>query len=309
MSEGFFDTLLDYCGGKVVAALEAYFDESGRASGLLCVAGVVFAPAQAKHFRKEFNGEFGRYGGFHMADLVARRQGFKGISERERDRLVKMAVGIFKKRFSYGVAVGVKTAEYNQLSPKFMRGFKSPYSFLCHLAMIAVPRLMGNHGDTTPVRYIFEAGHADQAEAEFFVGLMATDPETSKAYLYSGHSFLPKADAVPLQAADFLAWEVAKFKDESLDGYREIRKSLLSVVENDTKRFHWSFVEGDALARGMRRYRAMGIKQIEEYRNGKRDGRVQEVRRGNGRDLKGRSRKGEGRDENGKTPARGTAEG
>jgi hypothetical protein len=279
VSDGFFNTLLDYCEGQIVAILQAYFDESQRKTGLLCVAGFVFAAPQAKKFSKEFSAVFGRYGGFHMVDLVARRQGFKGISEADRDLLIREAVRIVAQRFTYGVAVAANVAEYDAIAPKFMTGFKSPYSFLCHMAMTAVPLIARKHSDPSPVTYIFEAGHSDRAEAEAFVGLMGTTEESRKHYRYSGHAFLPKADAIPLQAADLLAWEVGKFRDETLPGYRDFRKSLEALTEGRTKRYHWSFLEGPTLRESMQQIGEQGLQQIQEYKDGKRDGRVREIRR------------------------------
>jgi hypothetical protein len=267
--EGFFPTLLDYCGRGKVALLQAYFDESERRNGLLCVAGYVFSAPQAKHFSKEFGAVFGCYGGFHMVDLVARKGGFKRISEADRDRLIKKAVDITKKRFSYGVAVTVNIAEYEAQAPRFIRGFRSAYSFLCHLAMTSVPRILKKHNDHGPVHYVFEAGHANKGEAEFLVNQMSTTEETRNFYFYSGHSFLPKQDAVPLQAADLLAWESAKFKDESVDGFRDIRKSLQALFEVDTSRYSVSFCGGEELKRTLDKYRAMGYDQIREGQSGK----------------------------------------
>jgi hypothetical protein len=265
-SGGFFPTLLDYCGSEAIALLQAYFDESERTSGLLCVAGYVFAPAQARKFTKEFKAAFGDYGGFHMADLVARRQGYKGISDSERDSLIKEAVRIVTKRFSYGVAVTVRITEYESQAAVLVRGLKGAYAFLCHMAMTSVPYLMRKHSDPGPVTYIFEAGRAHMGEAEFIVNKMSTTIETRRHYLYSGHAFLPKADAVPLQAADLLAWESAKFKDESIDGDRDIRKSLQTLFEADTKRYHVSFCEGQHLTRALNKYKAMGLEQVQGER-------------------------------------------
>ena len=45
--EGFFETLLEFCPGSV-ALLQAYFDESERSNGPLCVAGYVFWSSAAK---------------------------------------------------------------------------------------------------------------------------------------------------------------------------------------------------------------------------------------------------------------------
>lgn len=259
-----------YCANRKVSLLRAFFDESERENGLLCVAGYVFAPNQARTLAKEFLDEFEQYGGFHMKELVHKRKGYKNISDNERSRLVQSAVNIVRERFSYGVAVTVNKHEYEAQAPRFIRGFKNAYPFLCHLAMFAVPRIAEKNGDRRPVHYVFEAGHPFEKEAMFAVGQAMQVPELKTQYRYEGHSFLSKADAVPLQAADLLAWETAKFKDETLDrGMRKIRGSLLSLFTADTKRYHLSFCGGASLTRSLGKYRALAIEQIEEERDAK----------------------------------------
>lgn len=144
-----------YCANRKVSLLRAFFDESERENGLLCVAGYVFAPNQARTLAKEFLDEFEQYGGFHMKELVHKRKGYKNISDNERNRLVQSAVNIVRERFSYGVAVTVNKHEYEAQAPRFIRGFKNAYPFLCHLAMFAVPRIAEKNGDRRPVHYVF----------------------------------------------------------------------------------------------------------------------------------------------------------
>jgi hypothetical protein len=252
--------------------LRAFFDESERTNGLLCVAGYVFAPDQARRLAKEFRAEFAQYGGFHMNELIAKHKAYKNISNDERDRLLKRAVSIVRERFSYGVAVTVNKHEYEAQAPRFIKGFRNAYPFLCHLAMTAVPLIAKKNGDRRRVHYVFEAGHRFEREAMFAVGQVMQVPELKDGYRYEGHSFLGKADAVPLQAADLLAWEAAKFKDETLDQkIRKMRRSLRELVTADPKRYHFSFCDGASLARSLDKYRALGIEQLEEERDAKQE--------------------------------------
>ena len=252
---GFFETLLQFVGKGKVALLEAYFDESERANGLLCVAGYVFAAPQARKLTKEFRAAFGSYGGFHMKELVHKRKGYKGISDKERARLVKRAVDIVNKRFTYGVAITVNRHEYETQAPRWIRGFKNAYPYLCHMAMLAVATLAEKHNDPGPITYIFEAGNPFEAEARDAVKQVATTPELKRLYRHSGDAFLPKADAVPMQAADLLSWETAKFKVETEDeNLRPIRESLLSLLAANPKRYHVSFCGGATLTRTLKKY-------------------------------------------------------
>ena len=59
---------------------------------------------------------------------------------------------------------------------------------------------------------MFEAGHTHKAEARDFVKLLTSTPELRALYKHSGDTLSPKADAVPLQAADdLLAYETVSF--------------------------------------------------------------------------------------------------
>jgi len=138
--------------------LKAYFDESERNEGLLCVAGYAFAPHQASKFAKEFESVFGKYGGFHMKELVHRKKAYKGISEAERTELIREAVRIVCDRFSYGVAVTVDIREYLTFAPRFIRGFGQAYPFLCHLGMFAMADLAKKNGDFRPISYFLKVG-------------------------------------------------------------------------------------------------------------------------------------------------------
>ena len=244
--------------------LQAYFDESERENRLLCVAGYVFAPQHARQLKREFDKAFGQYGGFHMKDLVARRRGFKGISEEDQHRLIRVAVDSVKSHFRYGVAATISIAEYDLIAPKWIRGFKNAYPFLCHLAMTAVATIVRAHGENGPIAYVFEAGHAHEAEARHAVRQMSQSQELRDYYMHHSDSFLPKPDAVPLQAADLLAWETCKFKHETIDGEREIRKSLLALFEVDTSRYKISFHGGPTLKRAMEKYHALALEQYYE---------------------------------------------
>lgn len=247
--------------------LEAYFDGSKRKNGLLCVAGYAFAPAQARKLTKEFISVFGPYGGFHMVDLVAKRHGYRDVTDTDGNRLIKKAVDIVKRRFSYGVAVSVDTAEFDAQAPRFIRGLGNAYPFLCHMAMTAMASLAKTHNDLGPITYTFEAGHAHEKEARFAVKLIAGHPESKKTYLHSADAFLYKADAVPLQAADLLAWESAKFKDETIDNkIRKIRLSLSSLFAANPDRYKIAFCEGPALSRALSKWRHIGYEQLEDDR-------------------------------------------
>lgn len=260
--DGFFWQLLDFLGDRGVATvLQGYFDESERQGGIFCVAGFTFAPRQAKKFCKDWSHLFSGYrSGLHMCDLTKRRGSFEGISDRERERLIVEAIRVIKSRMSAAFAVSCNVDEITETAPKGARGFSRAYPLCCHLCMSEVGRFLRSSNSADRVTYIFEAGHPYEGEARTFIRQVILSPVVKESYRHEGDAFLPKKDAVPLQAADLLAWEWTKFRDETLEqNLRPIRKSFLALVQRDPKLFRMSHVTGEPLKRFMGHVRELGL--------------------------------------------------
>jgi hypothetical protein len=265
--DSFFHALLqsrDY-----VMVLEAYLDESEREGGAFCVAGYVFAPAQARKFAKDWKRLFGQRI-CHMVDLTHRSGPFKGIAPDEQNRLIKEAVKIINQRITVGIAASCNIEEINKLSPKWIKGFGHAYPVCCHWVMHTLGLKLEKMGIHEDVKYIFEAGHEYQAEAMHIVADWVKEPVMRKAYRYDGHAFLKKSEAVHLQAADLLAWEWTKFKDETHEKQiRPMRKSFRALLENNIKNYHVVHLTGPPLVKFMGKIRDLGLLQLKEERDEK----------------------------------------
>jgi hypothetical protein len=190
---------------------------------------------------------------------------FACTSQSERDRLMRSAVEIINARMTAGVAVSCRLAEMKALSPAWIRGFGNAYPVCCHWSMNALVMVLQDSGINENISYVFESGHPHEAEARDFVKIASASPELNAFYRHEGVSFLPKEDAIPLQAADLLAWEWAKCRDETLDqGIRPLRKSLRKLFEHAPKRYKVAHMEGVRLANAMDKYRKVGLEQLEE---------------------------------------------
>lgn len=252
-------------GDGLMAAHEAYFDESERKGGVFCVAGYAFLPRQARRFVKEWRAVFDPYGGFHMVDLVSKHEGFEGITNSERDALLKEAVHIVNSRMQFGVAVSCYMDEVRLHSPKWIRGFSHAYPLCCQLSMVALGTSLDTAGIPDGVTYVFESGHAYEAEATDVIKSIVSDPDLKRRCHHEGTAFLPKPRAVPLQAADLLAWEWAKCKDETLDQeLRPIRKSLLALSQRDPHRYRVHHITGPKLIKYLGVVRNLGLEQLRE---------------------------------------------
>ncbi len=178
----FVDLLLSDEDGSVVM-LKAYFDASGRESGLFCVAGYLFHGAQAKKFAKEWSREFDKYDGFHMTGLQNLKGNYRDVSPLERDRLTKRAVQIIRRRITSGVVVSCWTKDIDRHSPKFIRGFSHAYPVLCHVAMGYLGQwVQENRRDD--IAYMFETGDPFQAQANDLMSATEKSPELKEHYRY-----------------------------------------------------------------------------------------------------------------------------
>lgn len=244
--------------------LTAYFDESQRDGGILCVAGYVFAPQQAKKFCKEWSELFAGYrGGLHMRSFAHRTDAFFGISAIEQQYLLVGAADIIHRRMTLGSAVSCNVAEVEQLAPKWIRGFRYAYSLCCHLNMIAIGEYLRQNDSSERVRYVFESGHRHAGETRDFIRNAILNSDVKEGYRHDGDAFLAKSQAIPLQAADLLAWEWAKCRDETLERpIRPMRKSLLALFKLDPKRYKVAHITGKSLAIFMDQIRNLGLLEL-----------------------------------------------
>lgn len=262
---GYFDSLVQTFKTGLMAILETYLDETERSGGVFSVAGYAFAPPQAKKFAKEWRALFG--GRIcHMTDLVAKRGEFKGIGDSERDRLIQAAVKVINKRIAFGVAVSCNVAEVQRLTPAWIQGFGHAYPICCHWAMAALGIAIAKTGLPDRIVYIFKAGHEYEAEARAFIGHVAAPGSPLKEqFRHHGDAFLPKTDAVPLQAADMLAWEWAKCQDETISTpIRPLRQSLRALFQSAPSRYTVHHMTGKKMAEWLDVARQSGLEQLRE---------------------------------------------
>lgn len=192
----------------------------------------------------------GPYPYFRTADLLARQGVFKGISAVDRDRMVKRAVAIIRERSSASAIVLCQRSEIEALAPAQKRGLRGPYPICCHFCMSLLGQWLDKRSPGTgDISYFFESGDEYAGEAGELMNLAAS-PEgiaagLDKLYRYRSHTFVGKMDAPPLQAADLLAWEWTKVKDETIDrremgdreNYRPMRRSLRELLGGNRANF------------------------------------------------------------------------
>lgn len=125
--------------------------------------------------------------------------------------------------------------------------FSHAYGVCCYLAMVNLAALTQTTG--REIFYTFEKGHPHEAKARELVKAISMNPALKQDFRHAGDAFVKKGCALPLEAADLLAWEWAKFHDETLiEELRPLRRSLKALWMRDTKRYSIAHVKGDKLA-------------------------------------------------------------
>ena len=181
---------------------------------------------------------------------------------------MKGAVKIINKRMSYGVVISCALQEIHALLPKWIKGFEHAYPVCCHLAMGRLGMLLTDNGRRDGIAYFFESGISTRVQLATSWDALGTSPELKESYQHASHRFVRKDEAVALQAADFLAWEWAKYMDESvMQKKRKMRLSLMALMSkngNVDERYAGIHATGQPLVKFCKQTRALGLLQREE---------------------------------------------
>jgi hypothetical protein len=217
-----------------------YFDESYGEEDAYCVGGYMATVEQWTELVREFK-ELGEQEGFavlHKCDLEHNAEGsefeWPGLTREEKAakklRINKRACGIIKRRVNAGFTAAVKKSVWEStIAPGKWSGVlgKSFYAAGVFGCLNLVKIWADKYSRNDPIRYVFEEGAVGRDEAEKMLRrLKKSDPDRA-AYRLNGFSFESKdhPDFVPLQAADFLAYE----------GYRQLDNRVLQGIKQDKR--------------------------------------------------------------------------
>lgn len=226
--------MLPQSDGSVVAFSNVYFDESGTHadSRVMSMAGYWFTADQARKFSRDWAVQLEKFGikAAHQTDCALGWGEFREMSKSERVEVQKALILQIKRRSKFSVAVALGRSMYEKIF-EGIAGAPSAYTFLLLLCVNKIAEEMEFRKFDGKVAYFFEAGHADANEANKFMNFMAeqTRMGAAKQFRYSGHAFVEKAQALPLQAADMLAWHVRHYFERALDGRDTARKDYVAL--------------------------------------------------------------------------------
>ncbi|HWA02650.1 MAG TPA: DUF3800 domain-containing protein [Rhizomicrobium sp.] len=233
-------------GGRLVALIEAYFDESGshEGSSILCVAGYVIEKQNAQRLSEEWSAVLSEYDlpYFHMVDCAHGNGVFKGMSKPHRIMVAARMIGIIKRSAALGFAQSIDVKAYTEVIPPKLRLFGTPYSFCARTVLDQIGASFYKRNFKGKSAYFFEAGHKSRSEADRIICDLFENPLIDLVYKhgYVGHSFVLKKESPPIQAADILAWHWATHVKRSEAGILEWRRDFKSLADGGLHAHHFS---------------------------------------------------------------------
>ncbi len=194
--------------------LKFYADESqDPETSLLFASGLLMTEPQAIALEAEVAYILGPLPYFHMRE---------GHAKQYPDLYEKLKKLILKGRVMFGVSGSIKESEHKAILSQRVNGQKlstlmgKPYTYLMGHTMRTASTATDflRLGSSVKIEYIFEAGHANQGDADFFWSQLSSGrfPDMAAYYRYGGHRFVngKGPDGRILQLCDLFCWHVRK---------------------------------------------------------------------------------------------------
>jgi len=224
---------------RVLGMFKACMDESGTdaASPIASVAGWIATLEDWAGFERQWLEALGDYGVtyFHMKEFAHSTGQFKDWkgNENRRKAFLKRLTKIVDRWSTFGIWVRVPKDEYRAcLSEDEQSDMGDPYLFCLYTVItFLVPKWPALWRDAK-LTFVFEENKewSSQAQTNYFRLKRKLIERLGKraAFLSDYFTYCPKLCCVPLQAADFLAWESTKQLRELSRPMRGSLKALLA---------------------------------------------------------------------------------
>ena len=201
---------------RILLMLQVYIDDSGKGQfPVFVLAGYMATAEQWNDFAGEWQAVLDKpqpikY--FKMNEAHQLIKQFNKWSPEARDERLFQLISVIQRNVQLGIQSVVHLHAYNNIiKGKIAKPMNNPYFLSFYGIMIALYRYHLEHPLTDKVDFIFDEQlkQSDQVQAGYskFVDLM---PPVFKPILGGRPMHRSELDAVPLQAADMLAWHVRR---------------------------------------------------------------------------------------------------
>lgn len=215
-----------------------YFDESGldERSKSFCIAGYVAESKNWFELRRSWSSTLAEAGVtcFHMADFENRQGEFEGWTNAKRIGFIKDLLALINSTDVWGVGCGIVKTDYERISAAFIaRGkvtphwYRHPYLLAFQHCLIETCVHAEDVHPREKIAFVFDQQAEFHARAEKVYEGLTSSGKWPRAFRLGSLRFASKLDAIPLQAADLLAYELRKRLDHKLfDPARSERLSM-----------------------------------------------------------------------------------
>ncbi len=184
-------------------------DESGvhEGSPVLTVAAYVATPAIWRDWTQRWNVAKRPIKVFHAVDCQNFAGEFRDWNEEQRDGLVIRLLDVMNESDIPGVVIGLHMDEFNKamVGRDDLRAiFGTPYTAVFHWVTQVIINIAELHASTERIEFVHETNDFRQEARESVEWIKKNGNPSGRTM---GLSFFDKRDYVPLQAADFLAYE------------------------------------------------------------------------------------------------------
>ena len=233
----------DYTSQGLFALLTCYFDDAGGADhGYTVVAGWIASVEQWERFTEDWQELLTEYGleSFTMKECAQWQGPFRCWCEDQRRSFLRRACQILKTHVQYGFASIVQHAEYRAVNKLYtLKEYtKSEYALAGISTVRAAYDWAARNHPGTPMECIFHQGTKGH---ELLSDLILEELRFTPIFRSASEQEGPRP-VVPLQVADFLAYEVRKVRKDDPNETRPIEKHRMSArmlisVDNDWGQF------------------------------------------------------------------------
>jgi hypothetical protein len=223
----------------------AYYDESGSPDALaVVVAGFVASDDQWREFERNWNESLNEFGISHFhavefAQSVGEFGKWKGhektpVLQLERQRFLRQLLAHIKLRARFCCSHIVRMADYRKVNGAYFLAAVQPYA-LCGRTAVASVSAWASRSEIpeNQIRHVFEDGAKHK-------GFLQKRLIKDKGF---NPIFMKKDEAVPLQAADLLAYEtllgIRSIFEKGVIDFDELRYPLRMLDEVPHRMIDW----------------------------------------------------------------------
>ena len=204
--------------------MQLFVDDSGRSDPpVFVLAGYIATPETWAKFTARWNALLHaapaiRY--FKMKEAFALKGEFASFTTIERDHKLASLGRVCAELLNAGISVVARHDDWREVfhgavSP----GLDTPYFLLCHMITIAAVEWQNRAAIIQPIELNFDQQLGEsEAVQKHFATIIARGDATINSRLVGPPNYLNDQEAVPLQAADLLAWHQRRLYSDKANG-------------------------------------------------------------------------------------------